>query len=577
MKAFNNLLALAATQMLWATTIHKSWIRMMMNKDIAQENDTATSMIQSKAQYFEFASQPPFRVNKAGTPEQEHAPFAAETYNRFNTPATKCRLEIEPWQNHNIDRWISHPDTPLVEWVWELTNEKGLTYYRGLLNVLWCGGKENKTCTEESAKEIASWKWTWQDHYGDDHDAGPLEVSDLLFEARLYFNLFPSKKDSDDQDWKKRPKFIWPTTKQGTTLTVYDLEPYLRCNIIEKENPPPPTAKIGACITRFWGQHDLMPEWITYHRMLGIQHFFFFVSEPFQNIQESMPGNETDITYIPYNYTWDAHKEKGTSEMVTTPTGWSGAGGENWFQNAANNQCLHMGKQYGFDWMISPDVDEYIAILDRDIKHFSHPSPLQQYFQMYHPSKAKEASRKKQKHMLEGSQVCLYGAGYGKHPNENPEDGKFELTIDFTWRRHAKLGNGEGFYNGNNGAHGRKKCFYNPKVVTDVGVHSALGVAGTGYISNSRHVLETVTAANRHKIQLMHFRSPTLGVTELPGALKGKKRVQVDELQPDTRVRDMYRKKVLQELKRRNWPTPNFGKHACRKYNCKPNNSTTVR
>ena len=46
-----------------------------------------------------------------------------ELHDAFDTPAVNCRLNLESWQNKNIDRWM-WSKWPLLEYVWELTEEK---------------------------------------------------------------------------------------------------------------------------------------------------------------------------------------------------------------------------------------------------------------------------------------------------------------------------------------------------------------------------------------------------------------------------------------------------------------------
>lgn len=467
------------------------------------------------------------------------------SFDGFNTPSVKCRLELEQWQNDNIERWMQNPPYPLVEWVWKLTDDtSNSTYYKVLLNVLNHGDKTKKR-TNYVAEGL---RWQWQDQFGNVHRVGKerIEIQNVRQNPRLYFRL----DVADNQTETPRPVKLWPTevvvpTTKRRSRTVakvpieYDLEPYLQCNQVERENAPPPEVKIGACITRFWGQHDLMQEWIAYHRMIGIQHFWFFVSEPFENIYDTMPRHEQDITYIPYNYTWDAHKENGTQEMIETAAGWS-AGGENWFQPMANNQCLMMAKQYGLDWVMTPDVDEYIVVHDPAITHFTSPSPLQQYLgkpEFQHDANDETKPR---------GQVCLNGGGYGKHPKlEN--DTVFELTIDFTYRKDRIYGNGELGPDGK-GAGGRRKCFYNPKVIDGVDTHGKHG----RWRDNLKDCVNTT------EIELYHFRSPLLGPVE----------AAEDQLASYPELRDMYRDKLKQEMKRLDWALPKFDSHVCQNYTC---------
>ena len=60
--------------------------------------------------------------------------------------------------------------------------------------------------------------------------------------------------------------------------------------------------KIGICI-QFRGEFDrqLIPQWIEYHKMIGIDHFWIFPNESW-----NMTGlyNTSYITYVPWDVFW---------------------------------------------------------------------------------------------------------------------------------------------------------------------------------------------------------------------------------------------------------------------------------
>lgn len=275
---------------------------------------------------------------------------------------------------------------------------------------------------------------------------------------------------------------------------------------------------------------------LTYHRMIGIDHFYLLVAEPFENIQNTMPQYEKDITYVPYNYTWTNHKHNGNRNMITNVWGWR-AQGEIWFQNSANNQCLNLAKHHGLDWVITPDADEWVAVQDPSIPHFTTPPPLKQYFEKYHPKPTAT------------TQVKVSGGGWGRHPQLETKTSKFELTIDFTYRRDRKLGNENNLETGA-GACGRLKCFYNVDAVEHVRIHAGVqeGVS-KGEVANTDH------------IELNHFRNPWLGV---PRNTRGD--VKADQLVSYPELRDMYRDKLDADLRRLNWAFPDFKAHSCFSY-----------
>jgi len=456
------------------------------------------------------------RRRKTPTLTSRHSMANVSGYDTFSTSSIYCRRSLEHWQNSKIAEWM-WSRWPLLEYAWELRQPETNTRYFSILfqiNV-W---RHSFPFLKE--KLIVETQWHWQDQFGNNHTTKEEAAKQKrgMSGRRLYLDIFPPKhKNGDDVLF---PKLIWPVILNSTTQVesiIYDVEPFLKCSEIERDNPPPRKIKIGACISRFWGQHDLVPEWIAYHRLLGVQHFWFFVAEPFENIANTMPRFEPDITYVPYNYVWRAHYKNAPADFRIN------YGGEALFQGAANNHCLYFAKQYGLDFIFTPDLDEYVNILDPNITHSSTKPPLQQYLE------------KKKSTKLD--QVCLFGAGYGRNPLEEGLDKKFELSIDFTYRKDRRKSQTKDLvYHDGKGAGGRKKCFYNPLRVWDVFVHSLQGSKGGGY-----SIMEQIST-----VELCHFRSP----------LNGPQETMPEDLVSYPKMRDLYRDKVIAIIHKKNWTLP---------------------
>jgi len=441
-----------------------------------------------------------------------------ELHDAFDTPAVNCRLNLESWQNKNIDRWM-WSKWPLLEYVWELTEEKTKRRKFVLLfNInTWRTAQGQNMSQRPFNKAHLTHKitWHWQDQFGIAHvspqDVAISEKRRYQKENQFYLYIYPPKHSSG-QDILK-PTQVWPAMSNITSDVIfYNTKPFLTCNKIEKSNPPPAHVKVGVCITRFWGQHDLMPEWIMYHRMLGVQHFWLFVAEPFGNIFQTMPRYESDITYIPYNYTWKSHSENAPPDFKLP------CGGGELFQETANNQCLYLAKQYGVDWITMPDYDEFFVINDPSITHFSKPAPLQQLLDREN-IEAKET-------------ICVYGAAYGRHPELEPRDKSFELMIDFTYRKNRTISQVKDLKAvDGHGAGGRKKCFYKASKVWTVKIH------GAGF--------NMFPPVNKEigEIELAHFRTPMVGVHQ----------TEVSSLVSYPRTKKMYREKVMKALRAANW------------------------
>jgi hypothetical protein len=196
------------------------------------------------------------------------------------------------------------------------------------------------------------------------------------------------------------------TTATTTTFT-YDVRPFQRCDELARgEAPPPPSRSmttatsssssssssspsihgdtlsqtntttsdppllsIGAC-TQIAGDenHYFLPQWIEYHKLLGVTHFWIYINEPWNGtsiskyIQQQQqqhlqtPSIMEYVTFVPFDYRWREHKSHVQRRLY------------NWafFQEAQNNECLYRGRQSGVDWMIMTDVDEFIHVENPD-------------------------------------------------------------------------------------------------------------------------------------------------------------------------------------------------------------------
>jgi hypothetical protein len=192
------------------------------------------------------------------------------------------------------------------------------------------------------------------------------------------------------------------TTATRTTFT-YDVRPFQRCDeLARREAPPPPSRSttpaaslsspssssptygktmsqtntttsnppllsIGAC-TQIAGEenHYFLPQWIEYHKLMGVTHFWIYINEPWNGtsiseyIQQHLqtPSIMEYVTFVPYDYRWQDHRAHIQRRLVEYA----------FFQEAQNNECLFRGRQYGVDWMVMTDVDEFI--------HVQHPPDL---------------------------------------------------------------------------------------------------------------------------------------------------------------------------------------------------------
>ena len=290
------------------------------------------------------------------------------------------------------------------------------------------------------------------------------------------------------------------------TSFVYSLEKPLECDRLEQEesaaihNPK----KIGACV-RFMGDKDrsLIPQFIEYHRILGIEHFWIFINEDW-----NLTGlyNASYITYMPLDFICENHKSHFNHIYYSMQPEIS--------QEPANNHCLWNAKKYGYDWVTTTDVDEWIHIPAGDSKADQNVStifPLRSYLKRFDPNTFSCLSMKS---VPFGSNQWLHKPDFSPNP----------LLIDYTWRENKTF---------SKFSH-RKKVIYNPQNVWGIGVHHCWTAQG---IHTHLHPAKDA--------YVHHYKRPDKGVF-----LKMEKMMVKSEesLLRDSIMRDMYRSDLVSAL-----------------------------
>ncbi|KAL7560575.1 hypothetical protein ACA910_001440 [Epithemia clementina (nom. ined.)] len=176
-------------------------------------------------------------------------------------------------------------------------------------------------------------------------------------------------------------------------IPIYDIRPYLICNALEttefhKQHPSHDNGhhhhhsinnnnhysnnnnnkrvKVGAClIVRGETSRQYLPEWIAYHSLLGVQHIWVHVNEPWtdywqqqqqeqqeqQQPQQPPLLDQVGVTYIPYNYYLGDHLGGDQARMFLI-----------YWQVPMQMRCLWRAKELGLDWIMTTDTDEYMDI-----------------------------------------------------------------------------------------------------------------------------------------------------------------------------------------------------------------------
>lgn len=132
----------------------------------------------------------------------------------------------------------------------------------------------------------------------------------------------------------------------------YRVQPHAHC-ARQRIGTSPPTTRhdaaphIVAC-TLIKGNvpRTLLPQWIEYHRMIGIERFVVYLHEPYQSGLPNLPY----VEYIPFDVEGPVVVQK--AKFL--------------FQLAQQNDCLMRSRAMGSKWVVTHDVDEYIQIMGQN-------------------------------------------------------------------------------------------------------------------------------------------------------------------------------------------------------------------
>jgi len=332
------------------------------------------------------------------------------------------------------------------------------------------------------------------------------------------------------------PQFLWaanyttPHNRTEMAPYVYDLRPYAKCDRIEmeeyrKENIPTPDTKIGLC-SKFKGGHHLVAPFVAYHRLIGVQHFWFYVNEEMFNISD-LP--QTDyITYVPYPFTMVGRKPiVGGNVRPPRELG-------HVFQQEAQQQCLYRAKRHGLDWIMTNDLDEYLwvnAVEEQDKLNKKNGSSsvittaevgaaVPPSHRPDHEASVLARFLRKYEDDPQLGAVAVNGWAFGGAKNHiNAYEDRSLLAIDFTTRAVVPSG-------------GKTKLIYRVPTAQKVGVH---WLFSGGYTAKTKVKTE---------IQWHHYRRAT---TNSPD-----ERIYYSKnktLEEDTKLRDKYRDSILEWIR----------------------------
>jgi len=248
--------------------------------------------------------------------------------------------------------------------------------------------------------------------------------------------------------------------------------------------------KTGITATFAGGREEAL-EWAIYHHMIGFDHVWIYVNEPWDDGKGIQSLDF--VTFIPYSTKVQDFWDKTTKiQVYNTPP-------EEVFRVASQNDALWRAKRMGLDWMAFTDVDELVDLGS---------SPLKTYLADF---KAKYG----------GKYVGLFlrSVPYGKNiENET----KPELLIDYTWRQDLNLT--------------KDCCRARNKLIMDVAKASVVSLHYHGF--GRLFIPETTD-----ELRVNHYKRKDDGVFNMKYHYLGPPHII-----EDTRLRDKYRKGIVEQL-----------------------------
>ena len=383
-----------------------------------------------------------------------------------------CRLNLESWLNPMIDVWLER-DVPILDWVWTLSTN-------GIVQAM--------LITEHLREKRTQFlRATWYCH--DKYTNSSLQATIMRQHKKFHGDMMMIRCNIDRS---ARVTKIWTSLPSNKTMGVveYDLEPILRCDKLENDEEfdlDNTNNKIGACL-RFRGNRFLVPQWIEYHRLIGVHHFWVFLNEPPDHLR-GLPS-EPDVTYISYNYLWAHHRNRTAFRPPYK--------GADFWHTAQLHHCLYNARRHNFTWVTTTDVDEYLWVSETPlIENHTGTSilpPLQRFLSQYSGRSDIGA-------------LTMKSIPFGKNTKLVEEKKSFPLLMDYTYRHIEELPC--------NHKMARCKCIYNAQ---------NLNVSAGVYVK--------------------HFKNPSNGVFFSATRAKQKQLIQ------DTSLPDFYRAQVLRSLEK---------------------------
>ena len=108
------------------------------------------------------------------------------------------------------------------------------------------------------------------------------------------------------------------------------------------------------CLVAILKNEDaFVEEWVTYHKLLGVDHFFLYDNDPRQRLKSILRLHREYVTVRPWLIDHDDGRHPGRTKQLK-----------------AYSHCLERDA-LGYEWITFIDGDEFIALEEhRDLKAF---------------------------------------------------------------------------------------------------------------------------------------------------------------------------------------------------------------
>jgi Glycosyltransferase family 92 len=305
-----------------------------------------------------------------------------------------------------------------------------------------------------------------------------------------------------------------------TNITIYNYTYYVRdhvlCELHHAVKKPKSTAQVAAAVMAYKMNVRLALEWMEYHRLIGIDHFYIYILDAdFNDDATTVPASsyspwpELDhITYIPWNL--NPQVQRSNVDLFL-------------FQTAAQTNAILRARALGLQWVAMNDMDEYIVtrgnytassttVVPTATAATTSPRqlPLQTLLAKYYEQNNVAA--------IQGETIS-FGKENGSNKTQLP------WLLDYTWRNDRTFGKMR-----------RTKCLVRPTHTEYYVIH------WVSWPEPDHHKDLLIHKADpEHELWIHHYKKPQNG----PFALDRK---EAKILVPDTSLRDMYASVVRERV-----------------------------